>query len=48
MPPRIVMNEARIRELLRQGVKPAGVARRTGASQGSVYRVLRKIKEEKR
>jgi DNA invertase Pin-like site-specific DNA recombinase len=48
MPPRQFVPEQRIRELVKQGIDPQQIARRTGASTGSVYRVIRDLKKEKR
>jgi len=48
MPPRQYVPEQRIRELVRQGIDARQIARRTGASTGSVYRVIRQVKEQER
>jgi DNA invertase Pin-like site-specific DNA recombinase len=47
MPPRQFVPEQRIRELVKQGIEPQQIARRTGASTGSVYRVIRDLQKEK-
>jgi hypothetical protein len=48
MPPRQFVPEQRIRELVKQGIEPQQIARRTGASAGSVYRVIRELKQKEK